>query len=150
MTRNGHNHRSKTNPWDREEETHDTDKHRLTHDSKHVRIQRGDRVYIEFLSNTGLDPLKNHKATKPAWWPASSAIWILFSLIKIVRVGPLLAILSGSAHEQDTTKVKQPCSSLLLNEMVEALADIYIYILAPPPSTISHYILQTNMCYFKL
>ena len=36
------------------------------------------------------------------WWPAFSAIWILFPLIKQkkpVRVGPPLAKLSGSAHE---------------------------------------------------
>ena len=42
----------------------------------HVRIQRGDRgsgpslknhKNIGFLSNTGPDPLKNHKATKPAF-----------------------------------------------------------------------------------
>ena len=41
----------------------------------HVRIQRGDRgsgplmknhKFIGFPSNTGPDPLKNHKATKPA------------------------------------------------------------------------------------
>ena len=30
------------------------------------RIQRGDKN-IGFFSNTGLNPLKNHKATKPAF-----------------------------------------------------------------------------------
>ena len=58
---------------------------------------------IGFFSKTGSDPLKNHKATKPAfnvgpslarhlngvslvgrWFPAFSAIWILFSLIKML------------------------------------------------------------------
>ena len=57
---------------------------------------------IGFLGNTGPGPLKNHKAAKPAFnvgpssarlrnngvslagrlWPAFSAIWILFPLIK--------------------------------------------------------------------
>ena len=46
---------------------------------------------IGFLSNTGPDPLNNHKATKPAfnvgislvgqWWSPYSGIWILPPLI---------------------------------------------------------------------
>ena len=62
----------------------------------HARIQRGSRgsvpslkkyKNIGFLSNVGPDPLKNHKATKPAinvwpswarrWWPLFNGIWII-------------------------------------------------------------------------
>ena len=74
---------------------------------------------IGFLSNTGPDPLKNHKATKPAfnfgplsarqrnavslagrWWPAYSGICLDFpsTLKKIVKVGPPLTKVLGSAH----------------------------------------------------
>ena len=43
---------------------------------------------LDFLSNTGLGPLKNHKATKPEFnvgpsafrWPAFSGILIIFPL----------------------------------------------------------------------
>ena len=105
----------------------------------HGRIQRGkaggpdlppppprNHKAIGCLSNTGPDPLKNHKATKPAltvrsssacqrnsipfkwlfaFWPALSGNWILstppppLQLKKdVVRVGPPLTKLSGSAH----------------------------------------------------
>ena len=72
---------------------------------------------IGCLSNTGPDPLKNYKATKPAFtfgvslagrrWPAYSDIWILPPLIKKqqqknnkknVKVGPPLTKLPGSVH----------------------------------------------------
>ena len=69
---------------------------------------------IGFLSNCGPDTLKNHKATKPAfvfgslsayrWWiddgpPIVVFVWILFrSLKNVVKVGPPLKKLSGSAH----------------------------------------------------
>ena len=77
-----------------------------------------------FLSNTGLDRLKNHKTTHTAFivmpssalqqnaikmascWRADDGplimvfVWILFHLKKKkVKVGSLLAKLSGSAHE---------------------------------------------------
>ena len=56
---------------------------------------------IGFLRNTGQDPLKNHKATKPAFndGPLYSGIWILPPLIKQkkkkrkkkhVKIGPSL------------------------------------------------------------
>ena len=79
----------------------------------HVRIQRGivgpdppppteNYKHIGFLTNTGPDPLENHKATQPAfnagppsarvslacrWWPDFSCIWI-HSLTK--KIGPFL------------------------------------------------------------
>ena len=48
------------------------------------------KILVGFLSNTGPDPLKNHKATKPAFNVGSLsarervtlAIWIVFPLIK--------------------------------------------------------------------
>ena len=75
---------------------------------------------IGFLSNTGPDPLNNHKATKPAFnvgpslchwnsvslaghWPPLSGFWISSSIKKIKnkpRVGPPLKKLSGSTHEK--------------------------------------------------
>ena len=71
---------------------------------EHGRIQRGaggpeNHRYIGFISNTGPDPLKNHKASmqfwqhRPAsntpygvslagpWWPIYSGIWILYPII---------------------------------------------------------------------
>ena len=82
---------------------------------------------LGFLSSTGLDPLKNHKATKPEFnvWPSSARqrtpfkrsfaggpmmahlVWHLDPLspssttknpIKTVKMGPPLTKLSGSAH----------------------------------------------------
>ena len=62
-----------------------------------------------FLSNTGLDPLKNHKSTKPD-------IWIPFPLIKkfdnkTSELGPglrnPLAKLSGSAHVIRVRRMKK-------------------------------------------
>ena len=63
---------------------------RFPYDSSNVRIQGGTGgptppEKSEFRSNTGPDPLKNHKATKPAFngvslagrrWPDFSSIWI--------------------------------------------------------------------------
>ena len=46
-----------------------------------VRIPPKDHKAIRFLINTGPDPMKNHKATKPAYhvWPSSTrqrnAVW---------------------------------------------------------------------------
>ena len=52
---------------------------------------------IEFLSNTGLDPLKNHKATNPysvsshrGWWADNCPLLVLF----------------GSPHSKNKTKKK--------------------------------------------
>ena len=81
-----------------------------------------DSKNIGFLSNTGPDPLKNHKATKPAFigmpakrhfnvvilmmfrWLSDDGplivvfVWILFPQKMVVKVGPPLAIFSGSTH----------------------------------------------------
>ena len=78
---------------------------------------------IGFLSNTGPDPLKNHKATEPefnvgpssarqgndiCWRANDGQLIVVFGssplinqkiLIKIVVVGPPLTKLSGSAHD---------------------------------------------------
>ena len=79
---------------------------------------------IGFLSNTGPDPLKNHKATKPAlnvrpslvhqrnpiymafcWWADDGPLIVVFqSSLPIstkknpVKVGPHLTKISGSGH----------------------------------------------------
>ena len=55
---------------------------------------------IGFLSNTGPDPLKNHKATKPAF-----NVGIAFR--GRVDDGPLIVVLFGSSHEQKKTKNKK-------------------------------------------
>ena len=86
----------------------------------HARIQRGGgrgsgppwkiTQNIGFLSNTGPDPLKNHKATKPEFNVGSSSArpmiarlkWYLDPSsphqLKKVKVGSPLTKLSGSAH----------------------------------------------------
>ena len=90
-----------------------------------MRIQRGDRgpdppeksQNIGFLSNTGPDPLKNHKATKPEFNVGSSArqrnviympfrwraddgpILVVFGSTHCLKqVGPPLKTFSGSEH----------------------------------------------------
>ena len=65
-----------------------------------VRTPLKNHKNIGFLSNTGPDPLENHKATKPAFnvgpstahisladrkYPAFIGIWILSPLIKTVK-----------------------------------------------------------------
>ena len=56
---------------------------------------------VRFLSNTGPDVLKNHKATKPAFKVGPySDIWILSSTkTSVVNIGISMTKLSGSAHE---------------------------------------------------
>ena len=67
---------------------------------------------LGFLSNTGPDPLKNHKVTKPEFNAGPSwarqrnraddgLLLVVFgsNLKKIVKVGPHLTKLSGSAYE---------------------------------------------------
>ena len=103
--------------------------------SRHARIQRGGgrgsgppppsekSQNIRFLSNTGEDPLKNHKTTKPAfnvgpslarqrnaikiairWRAHNGPLIVLFgsylpsSTKNVVKVGQPLTKLSGSAH----------------------------------------------------
>ena len=89
-----------------------------------VRTPLKNHKNIGFLCNTGPDPLKNHKATKPAfnvgpspvhqrnaismafrWWvddgPLIVVFWIIPPLINyknVIKVGPPLTKLSGSAH----------------------------------------------------
>ena len=60
---------------------------------------------IGFLSNTGPDPLKNHKATKPTgrWWADDGPLLVVFESshqkkVKFVKVGPPPEKLFGSAH----------------------------------------------------
>ena len=78
---------------------------------------------IEFLTSTGPDPLENHKATKPSfnvgpssarqrnailmafhWRSDIGPLLVVFGstlpslIIKLVKVGPPLTKLSGSAH----------------------------------------------------
>ena len=84
-----------------------------------------------FLSNTGEDPLKNHKATKPAFNVGPPLKWrfpggpmmacfycylnplLLSPLIKnVVRVGPPLARLFGSAHEGNRVFLLGLCVAL--------------------------------------
>ena len=80
----------------------------------HARIQRGGRGLdpppllknyknVGLSSNTGPDPLKIYKATKPAFNVGSSSTRQrnVINLIKkiVVKVGPPLTELSGSAHE---------------------------------------------------
>ena len=99
-------------------------------DAQHAPIQSGAEVLtpslknhknIGSLSNTGSDPLKNHKTTEPAFhvgpssarqrnmafpWRADDGPLIvvfhssLLHVIKVVSVGPSPTKLSGSAHAQ--------------------------------------------------
>ena len=77
----------------------------------HARIQRGGRgsgpppenhKNIGYLSNTGPDPLKSHKATKPLFngRPLRARLSSLPSATKksVVKVRPHLTKLPGSAH----------------------------------------------------
>ena len=56
---------------------------------------------IGFLSNTGPNPLRNHKATKPASNVGPSSLFP-HQLKNVIRVGPPLIKLSGSAHGKDS------------------------------------------------
>ena len=87
---------------------------------------------MRFLSNTGPNPLKNHKATKPAfnvgpisarqrnafklafrWRADDDPLKVVFgsflpsSTKKRAKVGPPLAKLSGSAHDNPVPSMKQ-------------------------------------------
>ena len=88
---------------------------------------------IGLLRNTGPDPLKNHKATKPAfnvgptsasqrnpielvfcWQADDGPLIVLFGSFlpsstkkKVVKVGPPLAKLSGSAHDNNTCSLNK-------------------------------------------
>ena len=79
---------------------------------------------IGFLSKTGLDPLKNHKATVKAsiygcaiigrWWPAYSGIWISTKMyLKLkVKFGHPRTKGSWSAHVKDW-ELKSPMYRLM-------------------------------------
>ena len=96
---------------------------------RRIRTPLENHKSIGFLSNTCPDPLKNHKAAKPAFivghhrlasetplngvslagrcWPANSGIWILSLLINLknVKVGPPLTKLSESSKFDRATYV---------------------------------------------
>ena len=76
----------------------------------HARIQRGGaggpdalplknhKINIGFLSNTGPDTLKNHKAAKPEFNVGPSSARQRNAIKKAVKFGHPLTKLSGSAH----------------------------------------------------
>ena len=88
-------------------------------DSDHTPPPKNHKA-IWFLSNTGPDPLENHKATKTAfnvgpssarWWGDDDPLLVVFVLDplsphqlkniykNVVKIGPPLTKLSGSTHD---------------------------------------------------
>ena len=56
---------------------------------------------IGFLNNTGPDPLKNHKATKPEFYVGPSSLLSSTKKQKKIKVGPPLTKVSEFAHGKD-------------------------------------------------
>ena len=88
----------------------------LTVTYKHARIQRGgqgsspaEKSQKGYLNNTSLDPLKNHKAAKPAFnfGPSSARQRNAFNGVSLVRISGIGFFLLFSHHEQKKNNNKK-------------------------------------------